>query len=544
MTEVELKEKVTLDGAETAASKLAMLGRAAGGVAQKFQSIVSVASAIGGLAGVFQVVQTIQEVDRLYGAIARVSDITGIAAGNAHALFDMFELSGIGMEGAESIITNLTRSGQRLAQQMAMGGASGDKMVQIMRRLGVSVKAGPEEKIFAMSKAAEAGKLSILDMMQAFNIPRGQAAEMMSMLKKGPEELKKIQKDVLGSAAVIDERALAAHKKMLAARRELADAWGDLVNTLYKTLIPGVTAVVTQIKSEFEELQPAAEAVGKILSDHMHVVVALAKTYLALMIAAKAANMFSGTEMGIGGRIKQVAGGANRMMAGKAAAAGGMDFFAAKAANPGIGMFGTAGGPIVRIISSLAGRLGLIGVVVTAVVGAFMLLKNNVGGLGTIFKSLFGGIASTFKSVFEKIIAVAELLVPVVKAIAAVLGGALLGALYVVGLGLKVVAFLLDTAMSMIIAVINGVIFLLNQIPGVSIDMIDLAKKKAEESEVKTPDKKAETYQDFRGSKFEITNNFPQGIDGGRVAVAFGDELAKLGERRLDSGLRPLYAFR
>jgi hypothetical protein len=99
-----------------------------------------------------------------------------------------------------------------------------------MTRLGVAVKAGPEDRIFAMAKAAQQGKLDIGQLIQAFGIPRGQAAAMMSMLKQGPEKLQAIQKDTMTGADAIDDRTLETYRNMLQVRRELGDAWGDLVN--------------------------------------------------------------------------------------------------------------------------------------------------------------------------------------------------------------------------------------------------------------------------------------------------------------------------
>jgi hypothetical protein len=48
-------------------------------------------------------------------------------------------------------------------------------------------------------------------------------------------------------------------------------------------------------------------------------------------------------------------------------------------------------------------------------------------------------------------------------------------------------------------------------------------------------------YQDFRGSKFTIDQKFEEGFDPDRVAVAFAEDLRKIGEYRLQSGFEPLF---
>lgn len=54
----------------------------------------------------------------------------------------------------------------------------------------------------------------------------------------------------------------------------------------------------------------------------------------------------------------------------------------------------------------------------------------------------------------------------------------------------------------------------------------------------------AHTNQDFRYSRFDITQRFQEGFDPGRVAVAFADDLGRVGERRLQSSAAPLFSVR
>lgn len=49
---------------------------------------------------------------------------------------------------------------------------------------------------------------------------------------------------------------------------------------------------------------------------------------------------------------------------------------------------------------------------------------------------------------------------------------------------------------------------------------------------------------DFRGSRFDVTQNFAEGFDPDRIAVAFSSDLAKLGDRKIQSGFTPLYSVR
>ena len=573
MAETTLREKIVVDGAEAATAKLNVMAVAAGRVAGAFSGLGAAAGALGGIAGIWQVAEAIRDVDHLYAAVNRVVNMTGMAADHAHAMFDMFELSGVEMESAERIMTSMTRSAEKMSDGFGGVGAQAQMIQGLMRSVGVSIKAGPEERLFAMSKAAQAGKLNIDELIRAFMIPRSQASAMMSMLKAGPDHLKGIQAETLKGADVIDDRALQSYRTMLQARRELKDAWGDLVGVFYKNLLPAVTSILHGIKKGFDDVMPIADKIGKVLSKHMDLVVKLTKTYLELLIAAKAINLFSGAEnqMGVLGRGKQLATGAFGLLGKHATAAGSIDYFAAReaaaapsmfsglggllsrvgiggarAAGSGIGMFESVGGPLIRIIGTVAGRLGIIGAIITVCVVAFEMLKNNTWGIASAFKKVLSGVWSAFSSALTSIVQVLGVLWAAIKPIVMIVAGALLIGLLGLAKVVEFVGIILKGIMDGLVAIVNAIIWLLNKIPGVSIDMIGAAADAQKAAESKSAENKAGagTYQDFRGSKFEISNNFPTGIDGGRVAVAFGDELAKLGERRLDSGLRPLFSYR
>lgn len=54
----------------------------------------------------------------------------------------------------------------------------------------------------------------------------------------------------------------------------------------------------------------------------------------------------------------------------------------------------------------------------------------------------------------------------------------------------------------------------------------------------------ANVHQDFRYSRFDIMQRFAEGFDPDRIAVAFADDIGRLGEQRLQSGLEPVFGVR
>jgi hypothetical protein len=570
MGDTVLREKIQIDGVDQAVSRMNVLTGAIGRVANAFSGLTAAAGALGGIVGVWQIAESVREVDRLYEAVNRVTSMTEMTAANAHAMFKQFAMGGIELEAAERIMTSMTRSAEKMSDGFGGVGVQAMMVKQLMASIGASVKAGPEERLIAMSKAAKAGKLNIDELIRAFMIPRSQAARMMEMLKQGPDRMKEIAAQTLKSGALIDDQALASYRQMLQNRRELREAWQDIVGVLYKSLLPAVTAILHGIKRGFDAITPVADTIGRVLKTHMEAVVKQTKTYLELMLAAKVANLVTGTQMGILGRGRQVVGGAIGFLNKGRAAGAAADYFEAKAMSPGVGMFEKAGaGPLTvlfgalgrigpfltglvssagALLPALAGLLPILGVlaaVVAIVVVAIEMLKNNTWGLATMFKKTLGSTLSALGSAFHSIVEVLGLLWSAIKPLVMLVAGALLLQLWWFAKTIELIAHVIKWAVDMIVAVINAVLWLLNKIPGVNIKLLGEAQKSAEDkADVGGNKAGATTYQDFRGSKFEITNNFPTGIDGGRVAVAFGDDLARLGERRLDSGLRPLYSYR
>lgn len=71
------------------------------------------------------------------------------------------------------------------------------------------------------------------------------------------------------------------------------------------------------------------------------------------------------------------------------------------------------------------------------------------------------------------------------------------------------------------------------------------ARRKAAEEEKRTEpgeERDGPPHYDFRGSKFDITQKFAEGFDPDRIAVAFANDLAAMGERKLQSGFSPIYS--
>ena len=577
MTTTELREDIKLTGEGVATAGLKRLAGAADRVAAAFGHIGNVAGVLGGIGGVFKLIESVRATDQLYRAIGRVKAITGVAAADAHAMFDAFDMSGVEMEAAEGILTRLARQSNKFGGSVAASGKEAQELNRRMKALGVNIKSGPQEQLLQMSKAAQKGRLRINDLMAVFGIGRSQAAQVLKMLQGGPERLRAIYKDTKNSAAVIDDKTMESYENLQSARARLSDSWGDLVNILYKSLMPAVTRIVEGMANGMERIQPIVEKIGSGLANHMGLIVSLAKTFAGIMAGNKILNLFGGK----GGSYDKIKGflGAGMGFLGKFAPPKGPTYANLVGSTVAQGYMMAPGTGGIRLLSSSIGKIGVLGAVIAVVAKAFQLLATNAGGIRDQIGGLLGSIAKSFGRIFEAV-------KPLLKALSELFGGVITIAAKLLLEAFKAILWVIDKIAAMVAWVVDkikwvadkldvfgadvvsnesamgkwarskgikgGTHFMIGKVLAytpeeqAAIDAAKAAKGKADAAKRGVPQSGTGTVinQDFRGSKFDIQQNFAEGFDAGRIGVAFGDQLAAMGERQVDSGLRPVYSYR
>jgi hypothetical protein len=547
---VVLQEEIRLAGTERAIASLNSYAAAAMKVSQRLGGLTGVGA---GLAGLFAIGRSIQDTDELFRSVKRVVGLTGMAAENAHGMLGAFQLNGIELAGAEKIMLSLVRSSDKLNSSYLMSGKSAQKLQGAFQAMGIPTKGGPEEKLLAMATAAQKGKLSVEDLIKGFAIPRSQAIQLFGMLKQGPDAIRDSIKQITGGSGVIDDAALKSYEKMLAARREFKQTWDSLVRVLYISLMPVVTSLLKAFKGGLEAIAPVVELLGKVLSKMAPAISAATVAMLALKAASMGASMITGNKVGALGLAK---GGVNALAFALRRTAWG---------NSG-GGFLTAGlnavsrvtpdgvmGKLIGNMKTLNGSMIQASVIIVALIAVFALLyyaiKNNIGGLGDTMRRLWAQIRATVTDMWE---ALKPTMDDLGYILGVVLSSAATSAAYALQLTISGLQGMIEAAMELNRATDNH-LFRLAANPGGEIaswfrspyqndgiirNLNERAAKNA------TPEKNPSNNFDFRGSRFEITQNFATGFDPNRVAVTFKEGLVKMGEKRLDSGVRPIYSYR
>lgn len=537
--------------------------------------------AVGGMFGVFQVRDAIANVGQLYERVRRLKAAAGVTAETAHALTDAFDLTGTESTVADSTIVRLAR----LSQRASGAGKEAQKLKHTLTAVGVDMKHGVEASFLSMSEAVTKGRLGVNEMARTFKIPLAQAGQLMGTLKQGPERLRAIIAESLDGADLVDEAALRSYEQAKQAKLELADAWEGLVGTVYKSLLPGVTAVVHKLTAGMKEAEPIVTFIGKTLATHMDLVVASAKAYVGYLIAAKAIAATTGGGT-IGGFLKGQMGGvlnfgprapaapmfqAGRQLPGAARAINAINIgsqFAGRGGLAGVAnsvaqiaarfspMLGRLLASTVsfRALFAVIGRFMLIGTVIAVAGRIFTMLKNDVGGFRTRIGQVLGEIVSKFQGIGRVIKPVLSLLTyvfgKVLTGIGYVVLGIFEGILRAVNFVLTLLRAIVNVMHSLITSPLWSIRHPIKLFTNAWADAAKSAEKMAEGAKGKGKAGKGTTEpppninQDFRGSTFNVTNQFAEGFDVGRVSVAFTEQIAAAGQRRIQSGFAPTFAVR
>lgn len=227
-------------------------------------------------------------------------------------------------------------------------------------------------------------------------------------------------------------------------------------------------------------------------------------------------------------------------------------------------------GTSARRLSMMVGKFTIVGTVITLAVGtllySYTLIKNNVLGIRDL-------IIDWWVQLQARVLVVWDLVRPLFNYIGKILGtSGPVGRFFSVVLATAIQT--LGTMVDNIMHTVQAVIILIRRLIEEPLKVIrspmeaildafgeaqyrteQRARQIQEQRAIdalplgaigrRTPEERPPTpVMDFRGSKFDITQQFAEGFDPDRMAVAFTNDLATLGERRLQSGLAPLFSVR
>lgn len=549
------------DALKEAREAIATVAGGAQTLGARFDSIASsVGGWVGSLAGIggmFDLRETFKAVADGYGDIKRMKVITGQTVEEAQALTNAFRESGVQIPVAEQAMAILSG-------QVSRGKEETNRLNTWFKSMGVDISRGPTQSLLDMAQAATEGKVEVGEMVRQMGISRQDAPALKSLLTKGPQEIASMMEAIKKAPGHVTEATLAAYSTMQRSRRELKASWEGLVGTIYQSLLPALNSILKAFRAGLERIGPYVEKLGAFIAKNMGSI----QKVIPLLVGGLGLQKILGG-LGMGG-IGKLAGKAVGLAGGVATKGLGATLLG------GLPMaLGAAGKGLGPIVAGF-GKLALVGGVVGAVIAGIVIILSKSealrAALGKIIDAV-GKVLSVLMETIGKVVGrLADALAPVVDdianaiiPIADMIADMVVQFAPLVDMTAQALGYILQ-ASTEVAKLLGGTqvgrgILLGGIMPGIGW----LAKKaglgggggatQAQPSPFAglkgqlgagglQPPKAPSLTQNFPGAKFEITQEFAEGFDPDRIAVVFGNDLARLGERRLVSGLSPVFGGR
>ncbi len=648
MTDTKRTVETTFVTVDQTTSKLNKMHGAATRVNSIFDKASATVGAFGGVAAIaaggFSVGSAIIGAQRYLQTVRDISAATGFAASNVDAVLEVMDRANISADEGSQIIQKMSIAQQRYRMEVAKTGKAQSDASMIIERLGINMNKGPQAAMVALAKSAEQGKLSMADLVIAFQVSETGAIKLQSLLKRGPQEVGRIMNELQQQGLAVNAQNIAAFNRYEEATIRIRSAWARIAIVVSGKVMPVVSKLLETVSDRLEGWTTKAavwgEKVSKFLKEHLGTIIKIGK------VMAINAALQKATGMGIGGMAGKLAGGIGRFAMGGGGAAAGKATAAAQAAElakaakpqnvmlaaispvamgqlemiqgrlPGkvpaalrpstlmrpravpaaakLGFLGRILAPVKKIFGGIATRfpktfgillkaapvllrvgsvlmrLTVVGVAITAAVGLVMaavsIIRDNAMGIRDIVLDYWAQFQARFAVMWD-------IISPLFKAIGKVFSKeGIIGKFFLYTIGTVITA--LGTQVDGILRVMQTVMLAVADILASPRKLLSptalvgafsdawleagrLTKLKRKElaipeiPEARIPGlgrapgtRPPPPVFDFRNSKFDIKQMFAEGFDPDRIAVAFSNDLAALGERRLQSGLSPLFAIR
>lgn len=597
MPDVEREVQLTLTAKDLASATVKQVAKAAGKLSDSFdnvtKTVAGVARSFGPLASIFGFGASIHGAKRYLATIEELQTITGRSAKTVAGITHAMEQSGLAGEEVRAIMISMSRKQAELK-------AGSQEVAKLAKQYGVNLKKGPEEALISMSKQVEKGKIGTGEVVKLLE---ESGAKAVDLLRKGPVEVQRLLNEGQAKNSHINDNTIRQYKMMDIQMTRVKQAWTRTTTTVAIKLFPVITRMMESLESKIDSWADGAERFGNYLVEHMDQIISQAKIFGKIMLA----NWAMMKVPGAGGKgILANIGRVGRFAAGGARGAGDitkkipglgpiLDKFIKN-----VPILGKIGGVLVRLVP--------LGAVITAIVAGMKTILDNTEGVRTRMVKLLGGvwentkgIGRELKRLFGKDTAIGKGLRWLGDKVATFFEFMLWGIEQITAAAKHFVRFVsvITENPRMLVTPVSAwriageqlkkediisaskarqskgmkrdvaIQDALKTLQALSSKKSLMATDRAEYEKATGTLKKygfnvpagslvgktgarlkaleqpsMVNYQDFRGSRFDIMQQFAEGFDPERIAATFGNDLVNLGERRLQSGLAPAFSVR
>lgn len=539
--------------------------------------------AIAGIGGAFGFERMVETGRESLEQVSKLAKLTGTTADNVAAFRDTFEQAGLGADQFARSMTMLSKKALSLEE-------GGKAIGREAKAWGVELDKGPVKALISMSEAVEKHKIGQAQVMKLTGVTKENLGGMMELLGKGPDELRAtIDEAKRLNKHLADPAALEAFQKFHEASAKIHQAWRRISERLVVALAPALERMADRLSSFLNNVH--VEKWIDPLVNGLEAAVKHAKTLGAIMLAnsilektgkggiasiAMKGIGFGGTmgrkafgmaESGLAGLIGRIPGAGSAVVSVGSA----------------LGPIGGAVGWLLKLAASAAG-IGIAAAAVYGIIKNFDTIKERLGGvfeklwgsikrLGGAFYEMISPLLSKLWNFWSRVIEVwmnalskvMDVLSDIINVATTFLTGKnaderkiasdnkkyaeTIGQFVGNGPMAKQLAEMRNAKPNAPVTDTQRALFekyakAREQYGAESTPGFEALKKRYSKAPGAGDAPGAGVYQDFRNSRFDIQQKFAEGFDPDRVAVSFSNDLASLGERKLASGLTPLFSIR
>lgn len=579
--EVDIK----FDVDDKATPKLSRLEKAAerldkgmGRASERFMRFAEIA---GGALGVVGGAESLRSAKEYIEHVKRISNLTGIAADHVAGMSEALQTVGVESGEVEGLLTRMTK-------RTAILDEGNKAMVKMAERYGVNLSEGPHKVLIKMARLVEDQKLGTGQVGRILGVQGRTLSDLMAAMHKGPEELNAMFDEATEKNAFLGGQTMDQMQSYNEAVEKVHGAWKRLVAGVIVKVAPQLEKFAAKFEDGIEEWIPKAQKFATTMVAHMGTLISMAKTYAKIMLVNNLSEKLTGR--GVIGNLMHLGSHTDKGILG--GIGGSSAVKVVKELFTGVIKIR----PLLTIFARFALVAGIVGVIyylfmkiTTATEGAGMRIRHlfetiwgNLQAIGRQIASAFSADSSMgkfFRWLGE------EGLLGAIEKIAGLLNEATMGLrLLTIMLTEHVGPTKARTILRDQVYEESGLKKMLNA--GVMVDLFKgLGAKGAPSKELTdkfaaldaarstyaaaggslfsdatikslkarygvapasrpTATPENNVYQDFRGSRFDVTQQFAEGFDPDRIAVGFANDIAALGERRVQSGFAPLFAVR
>ncbi len=566
MSDVEEKEvQLRLSAKDSASSIIARCAGMAGNLANRFDGITEAVHRWGsmmvGFSGVYTLTQAARGAAEYVDQIDRVRQLTGLSAKNITGMAYAMELNEI--EGSD-IETTLTKIGKKSYDALTKNKA----LAASAKKWGVDLKNGPEKTMISIADAVEKGRIKATQVSKLTGLSGTALSNAMGMFNSGGKALNETFEEGRRLNGGITDDALDSFAAYDEATKKFKQAWRGAVASVVVQFLPAMEKLQVKLREVADRYGPKIKNWAQYLVEHLPEIVKAAKMFAGYMAASSLTQKFTGN-----GLLTSLVGNKDF----KGLMSRGADYLKKYAPKVG-GTWQAAGGASgfsylpggIKMLKMGVGRMAAAAVIVAVVANAVRMLANNTYGFRDKFAALFKSIGASLLKLWSTI-------QPLITIIGK-LGGMLLNIASAALLeSLREAVWWFDKLLIVFNWMADKIKWIINLLPTGAID-IEAIKRRGSPAYASQQDRlagaamgqnvvdmlaaryadslRARTkkgdgqqnpdapYMDFRNSRFDITQKFSDGFDPDRIAVAFANDIAKLGENKLQSGFSPLFAVR